>query len=143
MTQIEQIKAEIEKRFNEYSTSILKHYDACIEAKALELGKILTIINSFPEEFVSEDLERASEEFAIRQGIELKPFAKKFFKAGADWQKEQDKETIELAEDHAMLAGMNKMSEMIRNKIEKRQEYLEEHNFHSMIEEYDNLLSML
>lgn len=28
MTQIEQIKAEIEKRFNEYSTSILKHYDS-------------------------------------------------------------------------------------------------------------------
>lgn len=25
----------------------------------------------------------------------------------ADWQKEQDKETIEVAEDHAMFAGMN------------------------------------
>lgn len=65
------------------------------------------------------------------------------FARGADWQKEQDKETIELAEDHAMLAGMNKMSEMIKNKIEERQKYLEEHNFHSMVEELDNLLSML
>lgn len=29
------------------------------------------------------------------------------FARGADWQKEQDKETIEVAEDHAMFAGMN------------------------------------
>jgi len=30
------------------------------------------------------------------------------FIAGAKWQKKQDQETIELAEDHAMMAGMNK-----------------------------------
>ena len=38
--------AKIERRFDEYSSSILKHYDACKEAKALELGKILTIIDT-------------------------------------------------------------------------------------------------
>ena len=31
------------------------------------------------------------------------------FKAGAKWQKEQDQSTIELAEDHAYLAGQEQM----------------------------------
>lgn len=35
----------------------------------------------------------------------------------AEWQKEQDKETIEVAEDHAMFAGMEKMREQILNNI--------------------------
>ena len=35
------------------------------------------------------------------------------FKAGAEWQKEQDQETIELAEDHAMLAGRMQMKEQM------------------------------
>lgn len=33
------------------------------------------------------------------------------FIAGAEWQRKQDQQLIELAEDHAMLAGMNKMKE--------------------------------
>ena len=40
-----------------------------------------------------------------------------FFKAGAQWQKEQDQSTIELAEDHAMLAGMEKMKEEMIDKV--------------------------
>ena len=34
----------------------------------------------------------------------------------ANWQKQQDQETIELAEDHAMLAGMEKMKEQMTEK---------------------------
>ena len=34
----------------------------------------------------------------------------------AEWQKKQDQETIELAEDHAMLAGMNKMEQQMMEK---------------------------
>ena len=37
-------------------------------------------------------------------------------KLGAKWQKEQDQSTIELAEDHAMLAGMEKMKEEMMAK---------------------------
>ena len=37
-------------------------------------------------------------------------------KFGAEWQKKQDQETIELAEDHAMLAGMNKMEQQMIEK---------------------------
>ena len=40
------LAAKIEKRFDEYSSSILRHYDACIEARASELGKILVILNT-------------------------------------------------------------------------------------------------
>ena len=40
------VAAEIEKRYDEYTSSILKHYDAYKEAKAQELGKILTILNT-------------------------------------------------------------------------------------------------
>ena len=37
----------------------------------------------------------------------------------AEWQKKKDQETIELAEDHAMLAGMNKMKEeMMENAVD-------------------------
>lgn len=68
------------------------------------------------QEPVSEDLEEASEEYGIRQGVELRPFATKFFKDGAEWQKQQDQSTIELAEDHAMLAGMEKMKEQMTEK---------------------------
>lgn len=43
----------------------------------------------------------------------------KGFYRGANWQREQDQSTIELAEDHAMLAGMEKMKEeMMANATE-------------------------
>lgn len=48
--------AEIIKRYDEYTSSILKHYDAYKEAKAQELGKILTILNTLEEKKV--DLEK-------------------------------------------------------------------------------------
>ena len=38
------------------------------------------------------------------------------FIAGAEWQRKQDQSLIELAEDHAMLAGMNKMKEEMMEK---------------------------
>ena len=47
--------AEIRKRFDEYSNSILKHYDACKEAKAQELGKILIILDTLEEKEVEEE----------------------------------------------------------------------------------------
>lgn len=54
------IVAEIEKRFDEYSSSILKHYDACTEARASELGKILVILNTIKVKEV--DLEKELKE---------------------------------------------------------------------------------
>lgn len=41
------------------------------------------------------------------------------FIAGAKWQEEQDKETIELAEDHAYLAGsVNEREQMMKDAVE-------------------------
>lgn len=48
------VVAEIKKRFDEYTSSILKHYDACKEAKAQELGKLLTILNTIEVKEVEE-----------------------------------------------------------------------------------------
>ena len=43
------------------------------------------------------------------------------FKAGAEWQKAQDQQTIELAEEHALLAGMIQERErMIKSAFEGR-----------------------
>jgi hypothetical protein len=48
----------------------------------------------------------------------------KYFKAGAKWQKQQDQSTIELAEDHAMLAGMEKMKDqMMKDAVDGVVEY--------------------
>lgn len=50
---------------------------------------------------------------------EMEAYANIGFKEGAMWQKQQDQETIELAEDHAMLAGMEKMKEeMMKDTVE-------------------------
>ena len=50
--------AEITKRFDEYSSSILKRYDACTEARASELGKILTILNTLEVVDLEKELNR-------------------------------------------------------------------------------------
>ena len=52
--------AEIEKRFDEYSSSILKHYDACKEARVSELGKILILLRTLEVKEVDEQKERIS-----------------------------------------------------------------------------------
>ena len=66
------------------------------------------------EEPASEDLDS----FAIKYAQD-KPYPVtvcQAVKVGAKWQKEQDQSTIELAEDHAMLAGMEKMKEQMMAK---------------------------
>ena len=76
-----------------------------------------------------EGLEEAAHNHAANNGgrwltddIGIKCFAfnpqevKDAFKAGAEYQRKQDQQLIELAEDHAMLAGMNKMKEEMMEK---------------------------
>ena len=72
------------------------------------------IIHECKEKPVSEDLDS----FAIKYAQD-KPYPVtvcQAVKVGAKWQKEQDQSTIELAEDHAMLAGMEKMKEQMMAK---------------------------
>lgn len=60
--------AKIKKRFDEYSSSILKHYDACTEARASELGKVLVILNTLEVKEV--DLEDAKKEELAQKYID-------------------------------------------------------------------------
>lgn len=76
--------------------------------------------NSLTQESVSEELEEAAnnalnnvlnahEIVNVRSCLEM-------FKYGAKWQREKDQFTIELAEDHAIFAGMEKMKEEMMEK---------------------------
>ena len=86
------------------------------------LEGIVDFIDSLQEEPVSEDLEvevdrwynnEAPKEFEDVLYDDIEKCAKHF----VDWQKQQDQSTIELAEDHAMLAGMEKMKEEMIAKV--------------------------
>ena len=92
----ELIKQEIERRIKQLPEETEhKPLKAVYGGIAYELIKLLRFIDSLPEEPASEDLEEAANEFGIRQGVELKPFAIKFFTAGAEWQKQQMKEVLQ------------------------------------------------
>lgn len=85
-------------------------------------------IISKQEEPVSEDLEDVCEQLAENARKHKAETSSPFFCPtdykqgvidGAKWQKEQMQSTIELAEDHAMLAGMNKMEqEILKQAVE-------------------------
>ena len=91
MTQIEQIKSEIERRRVKYKELISKSFGVeqeYFKGMAVVADEMMLFINSLPEK-PSEDLEEAANIYANKQGLELKPFARRFFIAGANWQKEQ------------------------------------------------------
>lgn len=116
------IKREIERR-----TNLLKNGEADLEVMKrvegvlLAYNSILEFINSLPEEPASEDLSEEIERwikekrFIFTEIDEVTETAHHF----AEWQKQKDQETIELAEDHAMLAGMEKMrEEMMKDAVD-------------------------
>ncbi len=123
MNKIEKIKAEIKRRYN-----ILKnvaspqnkdYYDGKIEAYL----ETLDFLNSLKEP-VSNDLEEAAKNYEEDAIFYAARRISDFFKAGAQWQKQQDQSTIELAEDHAYLAGqeqiIDKACEFLRSHIDKQ-----------------------
>ena len=86
---------------------------------------ILSFIDSLEEEPVNEDLEKAASIFARKDSEEISNPANfyytvadkvRVFKAGAKWKEEEMQSIIELAEDHAMFAGMEKMKEQLMTK---------------------------
>jgi hypothetical protein len=120
---VQLIKEEIER---------LKHntpnaYDL---SRFMLLEEIGSFIDSLPEEPASEDLDREIGYYTTSKllgkrnhstGVyhltqkECDNIARHF----AEWQKQKDQETIELAEDHEMLAGMMKeREEMMKDAVE-------------------------
>ena len=77
-------------------------------------------LDTLPEQPV-EGLEEAAHNFALLyDNGTCDEIAQDCFIAGAEYQRKQDQSLIELAEDHAMLAGMNKMKQQMMEKIESR-----------------------
>lgn len=76
---------------------------------------LFAFIDSLPNEPVSNDLEEAAWTYydknkpLIPHELDLHKELISFFIAGAQWQKKRDQSTIELAEDHAYLAGQEKI----------------------------------
>jgi hypothetical protein len=138
MTDREIIRAEIERRmkcFKNERNTITKASDnnLSLGARIAMCEELLSFIDSLQEEPVSEDLEEAADcykDMITPEEVDDSEHAYYYetyteyqiadaFKAGAKWQKEQDQKTIELAEDHAMLAGMEKMKEqMMKNAVD-------------------------
>lgn len=118
MNKVEKIKAEIERRKKTWN-----HQDPQYVAGGKDVcDYLLGFIDSLEEEPVSNDLEEAAH-FYVDTTIEWfdsegNPCCYPAFIAGAQWQKERDQLTIELAEDHAYLAGQEKI-------IDKACEWLE------------------
>ena len=91
--------------------------DASLLRKAMEEYHQFIIYKYHKEETVSEELIIELKSIVnimelAHQGIPVIKIACHI----ANWQKEKDQETIELAEDHAMLAGMEKMKEEMMAK---------------------------
>ena len=75
------------------------------------------IIHECKEEPASEDFETAAERYASNTAdLDIVETRYRSFIVGANWQKAKDQSIIELAEDHAMLAGMEKMKEQMMTK---------------------------
>lgn len=124
---VQKIRKEVEMVVNRRLNLLNGDYfDLNKEANGFS-NEIMDIIDSLQEEPISKELEDAAIEICseilkgetvIIDGYEYVVLsdAEECFKAGSKWQKEQNQSTIELAEDHAMLAGMEKMKENMMAK---------------------------
>lgn len=130
---VQKIREEVERRMKAASKieedykDIDENVAKTAHLKAVEYHSMLMFIDSLQEEPVSKDFEEASKKWLIPQldksyaaygetkQMELTHFdgyaMLDAIEFGAKWQEQQDQSTIELAEDHAMLAGMEKMKE--------------------------------
>jgi len=116
----EKIKSEIQRLIKAYSP--IQSAEGKYKVEAYE--DLLTFIDTLKEDQVSNDLEEAATKYARKQlsNPDYPIYNDEYemecaFEAGAQWQKERDQSTIELAEDHAMLAGMEKMRQEMIDKV--------------------------
>lgn len=136
MNNIDKIRQEIESRiaFSEKCANAAceKNLHNTLEANELlirQYKSLLAFINTLSEEKPSEDLKEVAEEWAENEAYGKSDaefeMAYKGFIAGTEWQRKKDRETIELAEEHAILAGRVQMKEEMIKEIEKDTLFLE------------------
>lgn len=136
---VEKIREEIEKRKNDYmaqATSFeglgVTERTAYYSTLASNMASLILYIDSLSDTekdfgIKSNDLEEAAHSYVDTTiewfDSEGNPCCYPAFEAGAEWQKERDQSTIELAEDHAYLAGQEKIiekaCEWLRDNIDK------------------------
>jgi hypothetical protein len=141
---IEKIRAEIERLYNQSLADENRQADRGLErAASVSYGKskackeLLSFIDSLQEEPVGEELKDVANKYGkdtfvnecMENGVCDNYDLADAFEAGAKWQKEQDQSTIELAEDHAMLAGMEKMKEELMAKAVEVTVHIEAGNY--------------
>ena len=120
MSDKELIKQEI-KSYKESMKGLEPHSDFR-RGQITAYNQIMQFIDSLPKEPVSEDLEEEIDRYYsdwLFDDDTIYEDMRDICRHFAEWQKKKDQETIELAEDHAMLAGMNKMKEeMMKDAVE-------------------------
>lgn len=130
---IQKIKEEVE-RLKNHTLNIQKSKDGFVtsvgQGRVEAFNDILQFIDSLPEEHASEDLEKEIGKYTTNHLLKKRNHSTGVYhltqkdcddiaRHFAEWQKKKDQETIELAEDHAMLAGMNKIKEeMMKDAVE-------------------------
>lgn len=111
----DQIRAEIKRLDKHY---LVREYDDGWNNALNAISKFLDSLPEQPVEGLKEEIERFENWMETYNQADYptsyttRDIARHF----AEWQKKQDQETIELAEDHAMLAGMNKMEQQMLEK---------------------------
>ena len=110
---VEKILEEIEKRYEYWKEKESNSHSIESESRMSECQYLLLLFDSLQEELVSNDLEEAAHSYVDTTiewfDSEGNPCCYPAFIAGAQWQKQQYQSTIELAEDHAYLAGQEKI----------------------------------
>lgn len=85
-----------------------------------QLANIVDFVSENYKPFLPENLEEAAKNRVTENGrfpiSEFEELRIRDIKFGAEWQEKQNQKTIELAEDYAMLAGMNKMEQQMMEK---------------------------
>ena len=121
---VQKIREEVER----LKSQLLR--GACSSQIAMETrckeeayDEVLALLDSIQEELVSEEFEEQVKALwkEVNTGHTYSIIGSYNIFYGvcldiANWQKQQDQSTIELAEDHAMLAGMEKMREEMMSK---------------------------
>lgn len=134
--QIRKVRIWAEQGIRLYENQIKEDKDSGVEKSEWNEGcldtlqRTIAFIDSITNEPVADDLEEAARLYAIPHymkdidvnHIEEYPYdtgLEAAFIAGAKWQAEKDKDTIELAEDHAYLAGaVNEKEQMMKQAVE-------------------------
>ena len=128
----EQIRAEIERQRQFIEGLFTEGDNSFYNGQDDAYNHILSFLDTLPEQPVKgleEEIEKIAYDLPTSdcmhdsEWTDAVEWVKEKFRHFAEWQKARDQKTIELAEDHAMLAGMNKMEQQMMEKAVEAEVY--------------------